>query len=102
MQTYEDIARRLDVGFLTHDDGKYREAEVVAAEAGMDDANVAHMLNRCPEKKRHFQARLATHPDDVTAHNWLGSIELLSASTPPPKRNSARHWRSSRTMPLPA
>ncbi len=78
MQTYEDIARRLNVGFLTHDESKYHEAEVVAADAGINDANVAHMLNYCPEKKRHFQARLATHPADVTAHNWLGNINLLS------------------------
>ncbi|HUU44960.1 MAG TPA: tetratricopeptide repeat protein, partial [Acidobacteriota bacterium] len=78
MTAYEDIARRLNIGFLTNNRLKYAEAAVVAADAGLDDANVAHMLNYCPEKKRHFQTRLATHPDDVTAHNWLGNIYLLA------------------------
>jgi tetratricopeptide (TPR) repeat protein len=77
MTAYEDIARRLTVGFLTNDRMKYAEAAVVAADAGLHDANIAHMLNHCPEKKRHFRERLSTHPDDVTAHNWLGNICLL-------------------------
>ena len=77
MAAYEDIARRLTVGFLTNDRLKYAEAAVVGADAGLNDANIAHMLNHCPEKKRHFQARLSAHPDDVTAHNWLGNIWLL-------------------------
>ncbi|HEY3296552.1 MAG TPA: fused MFS/spermidine synthase [bacterium] len=78
MTAYEDIARRLNVGFLTNNDLKYEEAAVVADDAGFDDANVDHLLNHCPEKQRHFQQRLLTHPDDVTAHNWLGNIFLLS------------------------
>lgn len=82
MNAYEDIARRLDVGFLTEDWMKYAEAAVVAADAGIDDANVAHMLNYGPEKKRHFEARLAAHPEDYTAHNWLGNILLLQKDYP--------------------
>ncbi|TFH42222.1 MAG: tetratricopeptide repeat protein, partial [Lysobacterales bacterium] len=76
MTAYEDIARRLNIGWLIGDLTRFAEAAVVADDAGLDDANVAHHLNYCPEKKRHFQARLETHPDDVTARNWLGSIHL--------------------------
>ncbi len=78
MTACEDIARRLHTGFLTDDETKYEEAAVVAADAGIDDANVAHLLNHCPEKRRHFQARLVTHPDDVTVRNSLANIYLRS------------------------
>ncbi len=78
MAVHEDIARRLNLGFLTNDDVKYAEAEVVAADAGMVDANVQHMLNFCLEKKRYFLDRIKSHPDDITAHNWLGNIYLMS------------------------
>ena len=76
MTAYEDIARRLNIGWLIGDLTRFAEAAVVADDAGLDDANVAHHLNYCPEKMRHFQARLVTHPEDVTARNWVGSIHL--------------------------
>ena len=82
MSVYEDIARRLNVGFLTENQLKYAEAAVVAADAGMDDANVDHMLNYCPEKQRYFEERLKTHPEDNTARNWLGNIYLMSGNYP--------------------
>ena len=74
---YEEISRLLELGYLTGNENRFREAEVVAFDAGLDDANVAHHLHHCPEKKRHFQKRLATHPDDATAHNSLGNNHLL-------------------------
>jgi tetratricopeptide (TPR) repeat protein len=77
MAALEDIGRRLDLAFLTRENNRFAEAEVVADEAHLYDANVAHHLNHCPEKKRHFERRLETHPDDATAHNWLGNICML-------------------------
>lgn len=77
MVALEDIGRRLDLGFLSKQNNRFAEAEVIAHEANLQDANVAHHLNHCPEKKRHFERRLETHPDDATAHNWLGNICML-------------------------
>jgi len=77
MAAYADIAARLDVGFLKSDRLMYAEAAVISDDAGLNDANVAHMLNHCPEKKRYFRERIGLYPDDVTARNWLGNIYLL-------------------------
>ncbi len=77
MAVYEDLARRLNIGFLTGDQSKFAEAEFVNAEAGFQDANVAHHLNYCPEKIRHYQNRLVEHPDDHTVRNSLG-VALLN------------------------
>ncbi len=80
MTAYEDIARRLNVGFLTDNSTRYSEAAVASADAGLADANVAHHLNYCPEKKRYFMERVKASSDDLTAHNWLGNIYLFEGS----------------------
>lgn len=74
MATYGEIASRLHLGFLTGDATRYREAELVAADAHLDDANVRTMLHYGPEQKRYFEARVAHHPEDANAHNTLGYI----------------------------
>ncbi|MBD3337163.1 MAG: tetratricopeptide repeat protein, partial [Candidatus Eisenbacteria bacterium] len=76
MRAYAEIAYRLNVGFLTGDRTRYAEAAVTAADAGLDDANIAHLLHHCPVKKRYFKERLKEHPRDVNAINTLGSIYL--------------------------
>lgn len=77
MDVYADIARRLNIGFLINQSVKFSEADVVADNAGMYDANVAYHLNHGPEKKRYFKERVAEYPDDYTSYNWLGNIHLL-------------------------
>lgn len=72
MDAYEDLGRRLTLGFLTGDQSKFAEAAVVAADAGIHDANVEHHLNACPEKIRHFENYLARVPEDATVRNSLG------------------------------
>lgn len=80
MAVYEDLGRRLNLGFLTGDQNKFAEAAVVAADAGLKDANVAHHLNYCPEKIRHFKNYLAKEPDDLTVRNSLGVFYLNQGS----------------------
>ncbi|KAA3635108.1 MAG: hypothetical protein DWP97_05475 [Calditrichaeota bacterium] len=77
MNAYDDINRRMNVAFLTTNNVWYSEAAVIADNAGMKDANVDHHLNHCMEKKRYFRERLKEHPEDYTAHNWLGNIMML-------------------------
>lgn len=76
MDALEDIARRLEVGYITGDQSKFAEAAVVANDAGLNDANVAHHLNYCPEKIRHFEQYLKRVPDDLTVRNTLGVFRL--------------------------
>lgn len=76
MAVHEDIARRLEVGYITGDQSKFAEAEIVAADAGLKDANVAHHLNYCPEKIRHFKNHLSKAPEDLTVRNSLGVFYL--------------------------
>jgi tetratricopeptide (TPR) repeat protein len=74
MAVYEDLSRRLHLGFLTGDATHDREAEKVAADAGLIDANVRSALHYGPEKQRYFEERVRSHPDDANAHNTLGFI----------------------------
>lgn len=76
MYAFEDLARRLNIGYLVGDQSKFSEAAFVAAEADLTDANVAHHLNYCPEKIRHFENHLVSHPDDHTVRNSLGVYYL--------------------------
>ncbi|MCB9365884.1 MAG: fused MFS/spermidine synthase [Calditrichaeota bacterium] len=76
MDVYEDLARRLNVAFLAGEQMRFAEAEFVCTDAGLPDANVAHHLNYCPEKIRHFEQHLAEHPDDLTVRNSLGLFYL--------------------------
>lgn len=74
LATYQEISRRLHLGFLTGDTRRYREALAITRRTGLDDANVRSALHYGPEKKRYFEARVARHPDDANAHNTLGFI----------------------------
>ncbi|MBK6764816.1 MAG: fused MFS/spermidine synthase [bacterium] len=78
MEALEDIARRLEVGYITGDQSKFAESAVVALDAGLHDANVAHHLNCCPEKIRHFEDYLKRVPDDLTVRNTLGVFHMNS------------------------
>lgn len=78
MSVYEDLARRLNTGFLTGDQSKFSEAVYVAQQSALYDANVEHHINACPEKIRHFELYLGRNPDDLTVRNSLGVFYLNS------------------------
>lgn len=86
MDAYEDMGRRLSLGFLTGDQSKFAEAAVVAADAGLTDANIAHHLNACPEKIRHFEKYLSRVPEDGTVRNSLGLFYMNSGRYDDAKR----------------
>jgi tetratricopeptide (TPR) repeat protein len=74
MDRHDAIARRLNRGFLTARTLPFREAEVVAWNAGWEDANVRNALHWGPERKRYFSDRRSRYPEDVNALNSLGFI----------------------------
>jgi len=75
LATYDQISRRLHLGFLTGETRRYREAEAIADKKGLGvDANVISMLGFGRERKRYFEARTQSYPEDVNALNTLGFI----------------------------
>jgi spermidine synthase len=75
LEVYRSLARRLTLGFLLNNTGEYREAEEVAALAGMTgDENVKSALRYDSERKRYFTRRVAAGVGDANDHNNLGYI----------------------------
>jgi spermidine synthase len=75
LENYKSMARHLTLGYLMNDAQQDRVAAEIAVDAGKDrDQNVRFALGDDVERKRYFQRRVAEHPEDANAHNYLGHI----------------------------
>ncbi len=78
LDAYQEIARRLHWGFLLQSPEEFRAARRAAELLGMpDDANVASALRYDDERKRYFERRVASRPQDANAHNSLAEVHWL-------------------------
>ncbi len=77
LDTYLDLARLLNRGFLTNTSMEYEKARLLLSEKNFpEDANVTCMLEYNSLRKEYFLKRLEHHPKDALAHNSLGFIYM--------------------------